>query len=712
MTDRNKTQPLARLFSDLPVGESEPLAFNFQGYARTLAELAWNGKNRTPFTVVVRGGWGRGKTTLLQAAQRMLDNNGEGIEGLPDERRRVKTLWFNAWKYPDENTILAGLLGALIDKLRTGGMLDQLRISIEGNKWRVLRGMVKVASPEIYDIFFGEDPATDFSATAQKRAFYDTFRSLFNRISYILFNGMAAATDTTHREIEKYWDNKKEEWCLAVFLDDLDRCRDERVFEVLQAINLFQDQPGVCFFLGLDWERLANILHKRLGEECESFLEKFVQVSLELPTVSELQAHSFIEALIEHGELDRLIVGDGEGEFALEDDIKAIIGEMPKKDLHPRHFKRFLNDLSIRLALLRNAGLLGDGDEQLPPRVILGWHLLREALDRGKWDEISGAIGSLEPFLRQWKDLGERDEKGSGSENTNTRMVEMHSRGLVAPYVDLLSELTQKQREILLHFGSPPRARIPRYPSSQRDFLLADIESQAWVKIDGGKFRMGATDINEYSKPIHPVTLSEFRISKYPVTNMDYEHYLRQNKDITPPRNWEDGGIPAGKEKHPVTYVSWNDADAFCRWLNEKIDKDAGRVALPTEAQREFTARGENERKYPWGDDPPDKDLANFGDNVGDTTPVDVYPNGATPEGVFDLAGNVWEWCSDWFGPYDSDDVPDPKGLEKGDYRVLRGGAFPLLPISLRAAFRSLGRPESRGHGIGFRVVWLPVGGR
>ena len=101
------------------------------------------------------------------------------------------------------------------------------------------------------------------------------------------------------------------------------------------------------------------------------------------------------------------------------------------------------------------------------------------------------------------------------------------------------------------------------------------------------------------------------------------------------------------KETHPVTHVTWDDAAAFCRWLSEATGQE---FRLPTEAEWEKAARGTTGRLYPWGDEPPDKNRCNFNQNVGDTTPVGQYPRGATPDtGVLDLAGNVWEWCSDWY---------------------------------------------------------------
>lgn len=134
---------LCQIFTDRPVATARGLAFDFGGLAMTLAELAWNGANATPFTAVVRGGWGRGKTTLLRQTQRLLDEQADAADG----RRQVRTVWFNAWKYPSDDTVLAGLLGALLDVYRQGAALDQLSFHVSNHKTRLARTVLHAAAP-------------------------------------------------------------------------------------------------------------------------------------------------------------------------------------------------------------------------------------------------------------------------------------------------------------------------------------------------------------------------------------------------------------------------------------------------------------------------------------------------------------------------------------------------------------------------------------
>jgi len=140
----------------------------------------------------------------------------------------------------------------------------------------------------------------------------------------------------------------------------------------------------------------------------------------------------------------------------------------------------------------------------------------------------------------------------------------------------------------------------------------------------------------------------------------------------------------AEQRKHPgrpVTYVTWHQARRYSLWFD---------CQLPTEEQWEFAARGEEGRKYPWGPEPPDESLAFFGAKLKHAAPVGLLPDGATPEGVEGLAGNVWEWTGSNYG---------------AEQKVVRGGAFYDFAGALRAAFRYRVHPEYRGYDFGFRCV-------
>jgi len=234
------------------------------------------------------------------------------------------------------------------------------------------------------------------------------------------------------------------------------------------------------------------------------------------------------------------------------------------------------------------------------------------------------------------------------------------------------------------------------------------------VYIPPGEFMMGQTDeekkwlidqigekvYNSYytnESPLHKVYLDGYWMGKYEVTFAQYDRYCNESKIKKP----DDEGW--GRENRPVINVSWDDAAAYCEWLSQKTGL---RFNLPTEAQWEKAARGNDPRKCPWGSREPDKNLANFGVNIGKTTPVGSYPAGASPYGLLDMAGNVWEWCSDWYeaGYYKNSPLKNPTGPNSGSGRVIRGGSWYYYGRYLRCTDRGDGGPSGRGSGLGFRL--------
>ena len=229
------------------------------------------------------------------------------------------------------------------------------------------------------------------------------------------------------------------------------------------------------------------------------------------------------------------------------------------------------------------------------------------------------------------------------------------------------------------------------------------------VFVPAGKFLMGSDprrnkDARENEQPQHTVYLPDYYIGKYPVTNAQYRASV-QAMGYYAPGHWKDGRIPSGKSEHPVAKVSWHDAVAYCRWLADETGK---LYRLPTEAEWEKAARGTDGRIWPWGDFWDPVRCNHWDGGVHDTTPVGQYsPDGDSPYGCADMAGNVWEWTSTrWMSNYER---YDDKALNdiRDDFvdRVLRGGAFYDDQLSVRCACRLGYFPPSSLDRFGFRVV-------
>jgi formylglycine-generating enzyme required for sulfatase activity len=220
-----------------------------------------------------------------------------------------------------------------------------------------------------------------------------------------------------------------------------------------------------------------------------------------------------------------------------------------------------------------------------------------------------------------------------------------------------------------------------------------------WIHIPEGEFMMG-DNFNEGStdeRPVHAVNLDSYYISKYEVTFEQYDAFCDETFRSKPyDLGW-------GRGNRPVITVSWHDANAFCTWLSVKTGIG---IFLPTEAQWEKAARGTGQLRYPWGNSEPNCNVANYNDCYGMTRPVGSYPSGISPYGVYDMGGNVWEWCSDWYSAtyYAESPYNNPTGPASGDDRVKRGGSWNNNALKTRCASRYYTPPSGGGSKLGFRI--------
>lgn len=217
---------------------------------------------------------------------------------------------------------------------------------------------------------------------------------------------------------------------------------------------------------------------------------------------------------------------------------------------------------------------------------------------------------------------------------------------------------------------------------------LQDSMPQAYIQ--AGIVRMGGLDIHADERdelPAHDVWLDAFWIDILEVTNGMYMLCV-QDKGCTPPRSWASERRPSyfnneDFKDYPVVHVTWEQANSYCTWAKRR---------LPSEAEWERAARGDDFRNYPWGDEPPSEHYANFDRLVNDTSRVGSYTQGASPFGALDMAGNVWEWVADYYAIeyYKISPEKNPTGpeMKPSKLRVIRGGSFQDEGFDLRVSKR------------------------
>jgi serine/threonine-protein kinase len=281
-------------------------------------------------------------------------------------------------------------------------------------------------------------------------------------------------------------------------------------------------------------------------------------------------------------------------------------------------------------------------------------------------------------------------------------------------------------------------ATLTAEPAPEEESAPVGQDGMAQIFIPQGQFVMGSIspEADDDKSPLRPVFVSDFWIDQTEVTNAMFANFVGDTgyvtdgernggsliwdadneRVLTDGANWRQPRGPsssiAGLDDHPVVQVSWNDADAYCRWAGRR---------LPTEAEWEKAARGDSSYKYPWGDQNPAGHLLNFAerslgrswadgstdDGYRFTAPAGSYPAGASPYGIYDMGGNVYEWVNDWYGAdyYAVSETNDPRGPANGEKRVLRGGSWVSSDVYNRTTFRLLQAPDESTDAYGFHCA-------
>jgi formylglycine-generating enzyme required for sulfatase activity/predicted nucleic acid-binding Zn-ribbon protein len=372
-----------------------------------------------------------------------------------------------------------------------------------------------------------------------------------------------------------------------------------------------------------------------------------------------------------------------------------------------------------------------------------------ERLARGNW-QFSGAAkdraAEIRRYQREAQELFDSAQEARRTDNYKTalshfkELLERFPHSKAAPLAQkAIPETQQEQKDYIdsnfkKHVDAAKRFEAQeQYRRAWEEFqearkwkpqdLVAKKEEtrlkrmarlfENMIKIPAGPFTMGSKASDSDETPEHTVELREYRISKYPVTNEEYKRFVDVAGHRVPyvkaewakPYNWDRDRktFPPGKGKHPVVLVSYDDAKAYCKWIGKR---------LPTEAQWEKAARGQNGLTYPWGPAPPNRRLCNFSNIEGGTTAVGSYQAGASRAyGMEDMAGNVWEWCADSYKK-DFYRAPgrgnNPECRANTGLKVIRGGCWTSKSDVLRCSNRHSRKPDTRHVIIGFRTAYPP----
>ena len=735
------------ILNDLPTDAD---ALDFQPYVDTLVDVCKSAS--TPLTIGVFGGWGSGKTSLMKMVKK----------GLPKE---FTVAWFDAWKYDKEETLWRAFLLSILSAMKETAKSDNQPVEefekIESLLYREME-LEKVGGVTIDLAKLGGKVAQGVVQIGL--SFIPGISALTKLVDELQSSAAANTADEAveaiqrertkiHIEQVRFLEQFQEKFRilveqhvtrqngrLVIFVDDLDRCLPEKAIEVLEAIKLFVDAPGCVFVLGLDQEVIARGVEIRYKDFLQKdgtnqisgarYLEKIIQLPFQIPPVERADMGEFVNGLSADWPDKECpnIFAEGLGD-------------------NPRQIKRTVNVFLMlwKLAEKRERKLQGR---------IKPIRLAKVVAIQTIYPELYSLLKETPRYLRELEEYYRAESRAAGEmaegEALPARRGMEKKAGEVLPKAEPPPALAayisrQAVRKILtlhppemedanfvnltpdelrLYFTLTRPAEAPQ--AAPAESARRDFEPQM-VHIPAGKFLMGTTSeqaaqvvkeggkdwekLVQREQPQHTVELSGYSIGKYPVTNREYQIFVKE-AGYKPPQGWDNDQYPAENGDHPVVNVSSNDAQEYCKWLSGKANKT---YRLPTEAEWEKAARGDKDaRVFPWGDefDPAKANTAES--KIGATTPVGQFsPQGDSPYGCADMAGNVWEWCADWFDEKEyenrQDGVKDPQGSKGGEYRVLRGGSFYYYRRFARCAYRGWYLPSSLGWDGGFRVVVSPI---
>jgi len=694
----------------------------FDRYINNLSEMINDEDFKTPFCIGIFGNRGSGRTSFMHLLETRLSEYKTNPRAIP--------VWFNPWRYEREEHLIIPFLKTIEHEIRrykeeTKGIERKLSNNLKELSTRIGEISEAFAYATKEDFKLGGvgielDTSKMEGRKERIRRHIKKAKSVSEEISsiyYEIVHELASAID-------------KESVRIVVFIDDLDRCLPDRAVEFLKVMKLFLDVEGYLLILGID-RGVAG--QGSLTISPEVYLDKMIQLPLELPAIEPGRKRRFIESLM----------CDTDGFKEHSDIIEVGVGD------NPRMLKRFTNLLSftVRLAETLKDDILNDKielkeseahkkllQEYFNPLMYIKWTIIAF-----RYPEIHNDIKGNGKRLLELQKVA-REEEEEKVEKRDIQVIDERLKGVLAkgegfPDDDWLIErfihLTEstvvvKERESEKETETDDEKVSEKVSETiiekEEDRAEPQVYSQIhkpgdMVIIPKGKFLYG--EANE-EKDID----YDYYIDVFPVTNKQYKEFVDEtNRDVpyreegwAEPYSWERESrtYREGTSDHPVVLVSYKNAVDFCKWRTKKEGED---LRLPTEEEWEKAARGVDGRMYPWGNDFDFKKINCADNHVGKvlkdydewvkefesgfyednkkevlTTECGKFPGGVSPYGCFDMAGNVWEWT-------------DSNYEDKKTDKVMRGGSWNFEGYYCRCTDRDGSNSDNITINVGFRCV-------
>jgi formylglycine-generating enzyme required for sulfatase activity len=664
-------QPALAILSDLPLDQDEAFrdTFSLDFRLGPIYDILRHPKTKTPMAIAIHGDWGSGKTS----AMRWLDDKlavwtRDGTVGdEPDQKISVKTVWFYPWKYHSKEDVWRGLISEVIIKSldvdgatiatvtnaakRFGGFLGRSFVQVLANI--KLKGSVKCPGDKV-----SLDGELSLSAIKQ---ILDEYREA---------NHPEKAFLNEFEETLKSWlrDTLDPNERMVIFIDDLDRCLPEVALEVLEALKLYLNIDKLLFVVGIDRTVVNQLVQKHyeeLGldkEKSGKYLAKMFQAEVPVEP-SERQTAAYLADQLGDIGLWRDKLSDEER--TLFEDI--ILG---RAESNPREVKRLINSALVfgAGALMGSEGAIDEKD-RVSFAQGLQFFFVREILDKrhGRARLQSQDVGKA--FFAVWSGIVSADVNvprtlslgatrvPERAEDPETALPES-AEAIPEAYKALVAN--PSFRPLLFLLKDTDLGELMCIPYPQAEALAAqmarpvDPESLirellgGMVRVPAGTFRMGG-DEGDDEKPTHLVTLAPFEIGATPVTQAQYEAVTGIN-----PSHFKD-------PDSPVESVSWEDAMAFCKKLGER---EKCTFTLPAEAQWEYACRAGSPKRFCFGDNDDGLDEYAWYDKNSEGRTHPVAKKKPNAWGLYDMHGNVWEWCGDWYSDtyYQDGAMDNPTG--------------------------------------------------